>query len=80
MFPCSTRHPFAPLHVQPVRFTNLRYFFSQLSDALFDGRLHEDRLAEHAGRITLLGYFHSLTGALRKNADCDRQPLNADRV
>jgi hypothetical protein len=34
------------LHVQPVCLTNLRYFFSQPYDALFDGRLHEDRLAE----------------------------------
>ena len=42
--------------MQSVRFTKLRYFFSQLYDALFDGRLHEDRLAEQAGGITLQGY------------------------
>jgi len=39
---------FAALQVQAVRFPNFRYFFSQFSDALFDGPLHEDRLAEHA--------------------------------
>jgi hypothetical protein len=32
--------------VQTVRLTNLRYFVSQLSDALFDRILHEGRLAE----------------------------------
>jgi hypothetical protein len=33
--------------MQAVRFTNLRYFVSQLGDAFFDGVLHDDRLAEH---------------------------------
>jgi len=43
---------FPALQVQAVRFTNLRYFFSQLCDALFDGLLHEDRLAEHRDYTT----------------------------
>ena len=41
---------FAALHVHTVRFTNLRYFFSQLCDAFFDRILHDNRLAGHAGR------------------------------
>jgi hypothetical protein len=42
MIPCCGGHLFAALHVQTVRFANLRYFVSQLSDALPDGRLHGD--------------------------------------
>jgi hypothetical protein len=38
-------------HVQTVRFTNLRDLLSQLYDALFDGILHDDRLAAYTGRI-----------------------------
>jgi hypothetical protein len=37
---------FAASQVLSVRFTNLRYFFSQFGDALFDGPRHGDRLAE----------------------------------
>jgi hypothetical protein len=48
-----SRLPFAALQVQAVRFTNLRYFFSQLSDTFFDGLLHEDRLAELSGAARL---------------------------
>jgi Protein of unknown function (DUF5818) len=48
LIPCCSGYLLAALQVQAVRFTDLRYFFSQLSDALFDGLLHEDRLAEHA--------------------------------
>jgi hypothetical protein len=44
---CCTGNLFAALHVEPVGFPDLRYFFSHLCDALFDGLLHEDRLAEH---------------------------------
>jgi hypothetical protein len=44
---CRSGHPFAALCVQAVLFTNLSYFFSQLSDGIFDGLLHGDRLAEH---------------------------------
>jgi hypothetical protein len=33
------------LHVLLVRFADLNYFVSQLSDAFFDGLLHDDRLA-----------------------------------
>ena len=36
----------AALGVLAVRFTDLRYFFSQFHDAVFNGILHEDRLAE----------------------------------
>jgi hypothetical protein len=51
------------LQVQAVRFPNLCYFFSQLSDALFDGLLHQDRLAEHAARITVVkSPFHRQPG------------------
>ena len=32
--------------VLTVRLTNLRYFISQLRDALFDGILHRDRLLQ----------------------------------
>jgi hypothetical protein len=37
---------FAAMGVQTVRFTDLRYFFSQFHDAVFNGILHDDRLAE----------------------------------
>jgi hypothetical protein len=37
---------FAASQVLSVGFTNLRYFFSQFGDALFDGPRHGDRLAE----------------------------------
>jgi hypothetical protein len=40
------------MQVKEVRFTDFRYFLSQLRDAFFDGILHRDRLAEHAERIT----------------------------
>jgi hypothetical protein len=43
--PLPHRVVFCSLHALAVRFTNLRYFFSQLSDALFNGRLHGDRPA-----------------------------------
>ena len=36
----------AALGVLAVRFTDLRYFFSQFHDAVFNGILHDDRLAE----------------------------------
>jgi hypothetical protein len=45
---CAAGHLFADLQVQAIRLPDFRYFFSQLSDALFDGPLHEGRLAEHA--------------------------------
>jgi len=44
------------LQVQAVRFSNLCYFFAQPSDALSDGLLHRDRLAErgnHCGSIAV---------------------------
>jgi hypothetical protein len=40
------RASFCRVHVQTVRFANLRYLISQLCDAFFDGILHDDRLAE----------------------------------
>jgi hypothetical protein len=47
MIPCCARDlSCAAPHVQSVRFTNLRYFLSQFYDALFDGILHDDRLAK----------------------------------
>jgi hypothetical protein len=46
MIPHCTVYPFSALHVLTVLLTNLRYFVSQLYDALFDGILHGDRLAE----------------------------------
>jgi len=36
----------AALHVLLVRFADLNYFVSQLSDAFFDGTLHDDRLLQ----------------------------------
>jgi hypothetical protein len=36
----------AAMGVLAVRFTDLRYFFSQFHDAVFNGILHDDRLAE----------------------------------
>jgi hypothetical protein len=39
---CRAGHLLAAFQVQAVRFPNLRYFFSQFSDALFDGLLHDD--------------------------------------
>ena len=36
------------MQVLAVRLADLRYLFPQLGDALFDGLLHGDRLAEHA--------------------------------
>jgi hypothetical protein len=44
---------FAALQVLAVGFTNSRYFFSQLGDAVFDGLLHADRLSEDvAARVS----------------------------
>jgi hypothetical protein len=37
---------FAALHIKPVGFPDLRYFFPHLCDALFDRLLHGDRLTE----------------------------------
>jgi hypothetical protein len=34
------------LRIHAVRFTDLRYFISQLGDAFFDGILHGGRLAD----------------------------------
>jgi hypothetical protein len=46
MIPGCARYLFcAAPDVQSVRFTNLRYFLSQFYDSLFDGILHEIRLA-----------------------------------
>jgi hypothetical protein len=36
----------AAMGVLAVRFTDLRYFFPQFHDAVFNGILHDDRLAE----------------------------------
>jgi len=47
----SSDHLFATLQVQAVCFTDFRDFFSQLSNALFDGLRHKDRLAEHFGPL-----------------------------
>jgi hypothetical protein len=55
--PPLSRAPFATPHVQTVRLTNLRYFVSQLYDALFDGILHLDRLAEHTQFGDMLLWF-----------------------
>jgi hypothetical protein len=41
--------------VLTVRLTNLRYFISQLRDALFDGILHRDRLLQL--RVLRLGFL-----------------------
>jgi hypothetical protein len=35
------------LQVQAIRSTDLRHLISQFHDALFDGILHGDRLADH---------------------------------
>ena len=47
-----TKHLLATLEVQAARFADLCYFVPQLCDALFDGLLHEDRLAE-TGQLPL---------------------------
>ena len=44
---CAWYLLFAALKVESVRFTDLRYFVSQLRDAFFKGILHDDRLAGH---------------------------------
>src|SRR5712692_8429163 len=43
----SSDYFFATLQVLAVCFTDFCDFFSQLSNALFDGLRHRDRLAEH---------------------------------
>jgi hypothetical protein len=45
----SARHLFATPHVKTVRFTDLSYFLSQFYDSVFDGILHDNKLAEIAG-------------------------------
>jgi hypothetical protein len=44
------------MQIQAVRLADLRDFFSQLRDALFDGILHDARLAEHADGPWLMGF------------------------
>jgi hypothetical protein len=46
MIRCCSGIFFATMQVLVVCFPNLRYFFPQLGDALFEGLLHGDRLAE----------------------------------
>jgi hypothetical protein len=41
-----SRYLSATFHVQPIGFANLSDLFPQLYDAIFDGILHHDRLAE----------------------------------
>jgi len=41
-----SRYLSATFHVQPIGFANLSDLFPQLYDAIFDGVLHHDRLAE----------------------------------
>jgi hypothetical protein len=63
---------FSDLQVEAVRFTNFRYFLSQLCDALFDGLLHEDRLAEPCGAygaFRLLSSSVIIIGAVRGRDD-----------
>jgi hypothetical protein len=56
------------MQVQPVRFTDLRYFIPQLRDAFFDRILHDDRLAPQTGRITVKELASTPTNtALRVN-------------
>ena len=43
---CQRKPGFAALHVKTVRFADLRYFVSQLHDALLDGILHDNRLLQ----------------------------------
>ena len=43
---CARRLLFSAMQVQSVRFTDLRYFVSQLHDAFFDRILHDDSLAK----------------------------------
>jgi hypothetical protein len=62
MFRCAG-YLFAALHVLLVRFADLNYFVSQLSDAFFDGFLHDDRLAPQTRWIAVARLsFQSLTG------------------
>jgi hypothetical protein len=46
MIPRRAGNPFATARVLAVCFADLRYFLSQFYDSLFDGTLHDDRLAE----------------------------------
>ena len=74
-----SRLPFAALQVQAVRFTNLRNFFSQLSDTLFDGLLHENRLAQHSGAAEPVSFparksSHRLKVTSTGNASVHRLP------
>jgi hypothetical protein len=50
VIPRCARHLlfFSAMQVQSVRFTELRYFVSQLGDPFFDGTLHDNRLAEQS--------------------------------
>jgi hypothetical protein len=57
VIPCCVGFVLAGLQVQSVRFTDLRYFISQLDDPLFDRIRHEDRLAPPTGWITSQGSF-----------------------
>jgi hypothetical protein len=53
----SGRIRFAILQVPAARFTNLRDFFSQLCDALFDRPLHEKLSCEKSLQFALNGWL-----------------------
>src|SRR6266436_5613382 len=80
-------HFFTTLQVLTVCFTDFCDFFSQLSNALFDGLRHRDRLAEHFGpgqRTSWLRCISSLslfttggTGGHRRNPTVCSLPSRA---
>jgi hypothetical protein len=62
----------AGLQVQSIRFTDLRYFISQLSDAFFDGILHA-----HVGSPR---YFSDLEGDLHHRQPADVSSTLRNRI
>jgi hypothetical protein len=65
----------AVLQVAAVRSTDLRYFFSQLCDALYDGPRHGDRLPEHAAPITVANSVFARTSQTSVSYPSVRRPL-----
>jgi hypothetical protein len=65
------------MQVQSVRFTYLCYFVPQLRDSFFDGILHDDRLAPHAGRITDKELAFTPTLSFRREASASRISLSS---
>ncbi len=61
--------------VLAVRFTNLRYFFPQLCDALFDGPRHRDRVAEHVARTTVANSVFAPTSQTSSFYPAVQRPL-----